>query len=71
MNLKKDMLNVVDNRSIIKFLGGFDETVNRLKEIMAKEKIISMLTLPCLGQSLVLTPEGAGPSTLGVKTIFF
>lgn len=46
MNLKKDMLNVVDNRSIIKFWGGFDETVNRLKEIMAKEKIICMLTLP-------------------------
>ena len=46
MNYKKDMLNTVDNRSIIKFLGGFDETVNRLKEIMAKEKIICMLTLP-------------------------
>lgn len=43
---KKGELDVVDNKSIIKFCGGFNEILSGLNEIMAKEKIICMLILP-------------------------
>lgn len=43
---KKDALDVVNDRAIIKFWGGFNEILSGLNEIMAKEKIICMLILP-------------------------
>lgn len=42
----KDALDVVDDRAIIKFCGGFNEILSGLNEILAEEKIICMLILP-------------------------
>ena len=42
----KDALDVVDDRAIIKFCGGFNEILSGLNEILAEKKIICMLILP-------------------------